>query len=81
MGLSLQVRAMRQMSGVRHNIQRSNRVRLKADAVVLLDRIVATIDDLRLRLQARQTACMRTHRRPCDPCDADEAALTRSIHA
>lgn len=29
------------MSGVRHNVQRSNRVRLKADAVVLLDRLAA----------------------------------------
>ena len=28
-------------NGVRHAIQRSNRVRLKADAVILLDRIVA----------------------------------------
>jgi hypothetical protein len=27
--------------GVRHSVQRSNRVRLKADAVVLLDRIAA----------------------------------------
>lgn len=27
--------------GIRHSVQRSNRVRLKADAVVLLDRIAA----------------------------------------
>lgn len=27
--------------GVRHSVQRSNRVRLKADCVVLLDRIAA----------------------------------------
>lgn len=31
-------------SGVRHKVQRSNRVRLKADAVVLLDRIAALMD-------------------------------------
>jgi hypothetical protein len=28
-------------NGIRHMIQRSNRVRLKADAVVLLDRLAA----------------------------------------
>jgi hypothetical protein len=50
-------------SGVRHKVQRNRRVRLKADAVVLLDRIVARraecltprelaeIAELRMRLQ------------------------------
>lgn len=46
---------------VRHSVQRSNRVRLKADAVVLLDRIAATtklsprmkleVAEMRMRLQ------------------------------
>ena len=31
-------------NGIRHMIQRSNRIRLKADAVVLLDRIAATVE-------------------------------------
>jgi hypothetical protein len=35
-------------NGVRHNLQRSNRVRLKADAVVLLDRFQAWIDGARV---------------------------------
>jgi len=48
-------------SGVRHSVQRSRRVALKADTVVLLDRIAATtelspkmrleIAELRMRLQ------------------------------
>jgi len=47
--------------GVRHSVQRSRRVRLKADAVVLLDRIAATTEltpkmrlevaEMRMRLQ------------------------------
>lgn len=48
-------------SGARHSVQRSRRVTLKADAVVLLDRITATADlpdklklevaEMRMRLQ------------------------------
>lgn len=50
-------------AGVRHSVQRSNRVRLKADAAYLLDRIISDapdclptrlklhIQEMRLRLQ------------------------------
>lgn len=48
--------------GVRHSVQRSRRVRLKADAVVLLDRIAARTE-LTPRLQ-REIAEMRMRLAP-----------------
>lgn len=56
-------------SGVRYSVQRSRRAALKADAVVLLDRIAATIDTLPhpLRLQIAE---MRMRLQPPVGCKA-----------
>lgn len=42
--------------GVRHSVQRARRVALKADAVILLDRLIASEDGLtdKLRLEVAE---------------------------
>jgi hypothetical protein len=52
------------VSAGRHARQRSNRVRLKADAVVLLERIVATAPDCLPDKLHRQIAEMRMRLAP-----------------
>jgi hypothetical protein len=51
-------------SGVRHSVQRSRRVTLKADCVVLLDRLVAAHSDAFTDREARQIAEMRMRLAP-----------------
>lgn len=50
--------------GVRHSVQRSRRVALKADAVVLLDRLVARHGEDLSNREAREIAEMRMRLAP-----------------
>lgn len=51
-------------SGVRHKVQRSRRVRLKADCVVLLDRLTARHADLMTDRERAEVAEMRMRLAP-----------------
>jgi hypothetical protein len=51
-------------AGTRHAVQRSSRVRLKADCVVLLDRLVAAYSGSLSDREARQIAEMRMRLAP-----------------
>lgn len=52
------------ISGLRHKVQRSRRVRLKADCVVLLDRITARHGSVMSHREKAQIAEMRMRLAP-----------------
>lgn len=51
-------------SGVRHSVQRSRRVALKADAAILLDRLLARYNGTLTDREVREIAEMRMRLQP-----------------